>query len=138
PKGQALAVSREAARRGRPVRVGTDLAWRSARVLVPEGKDTIVTDCYGKPTVVATESRIYATYQLGGPSEVRVFDLEGKPLAGPKRPPVSAVAELTPLGGDDLLFGATSFIEPFGQYLFRAWDGETKTTPLCGKPTINF
>jgi prolyl oligopeptidase len=97
PNGDLVAVSRQDAPRGKLLRIGTDLEWKSARVLVPEGKDTIITDFYGKPTVVATETRIYALYQLGGPSEVRVFDLDGKPQPGPKRPPVSAAHDLTTL-----------------------------------------
>jgi prolyl oligopeptidase len=86
--------------------------------------------------VVATETRIYALYQLGGPSEVRVFDLDGKPQPGPKRPPVSAAHDLTTLAGDDILFGGTSYVEPGGQILFRAKTGETVTTPLNQKPPI--
>jgi prolyl oligopeptidase len=138
PNGELLAVSRQDAPRGKILRLGTDLDWRSARTLVPEGKDTIVTDFYGKPTVVATENRIYALYQLGGPSEVRVFDLEGKQLAGPKRPPVSAAHDLTPLAGDDILFAGTSFVEPASQFLFQAKAGETNATPLNQKPPVDF
>ncbi|HKA08673.1 MAG TPA: prolyl oligopeptidase family serine peptidase [Gemmataceae bacterium] len=137
PKGDVLAVSRQDAPRGKILRLGTDLDWKSAKEIIPAGKDSIVTDFYGTPTVVATETRIYVEYQLGGPSEVRVFDLEGKPQPGPKRPPVSAVGGLTPLAGDDLLFGGTSFVEPFGQYLFNGKTGATTTTPLVGKPPVN-
>lgn len=137
PNGDLVAVSRQDAPRGKLLRIGTDLEWKSARVLVPEGKDTIITDFYGKPTVVATENRIYALYQLGGPSEVRVFDLDGKPQPGPKRPPVSAAHDLTPLAGDDILFGGTSYVEPAGQILIRAKTGETVTTPLNQKPPIS-
>jgi len=136
-KGDVLAVSRQDAPRGKILRLGTDLDWKSAKEIIPAGKDSIVTDFYGKPTVVATESRIYVEYQLGGPSEVRVFDLEGKPVQGPKRPPVSAVGGLTPLAGDDLLFGGTSFVEPSGQYLFDGKTGATTLTPLVGKPPVN-
>jgi prolyl oligopeptidase len=138
PKGDVLAVSRQDAPRGKIIRLGTDLDWKTAKEIVPTGKDTIVTDFYGKPTVVTTETRIYVTYQLGGPSELRVFDLEGKPQQGPKRPPVSAVAELTPLSGDAILLGGTSFVDPFGQFLFMALTGETKLTALVGKPPVNF
>jgi len=138
PNGDVLAVSRQDAPRGKLLRLGTDLDWKSARPVIPEEKEAIVTDFYGKPTVVATATRIYAIYQLGGPSEVRVFDASGKPVAGPKRPPVSAVHELTPLAEDDLLFGGASFVEPFGQYVFRAKSGETVATPLCDKPPVNF
>lgn len=137
PSGDVLAVSRQDAPRGKLIKIGTDLDWRTARVLVPEGADAIVTDFYGKPTVVATETRIYAIYQLGGPSEVRAFDLDGKPAPGPKRPPVSSVAALTPLAGDDLLFSGTSFVEPGGQHLFRPKTNETTTTPLNEKPPVN-
>jgi prolyl oligopeptidase len=137
PNGELLAVSRQDAPRGKLLRLGTDLDWRTANILVPENKDTIVTDFYGKPTVVATGSRIYAIYQLGGPSEVRVFDLDGKAVAGPKRPPVSAAHDLTPLSGDDLLFAGTSYVEPAGQLLFRAKTGETTTTPLNEKPPVS-
>jgi prolyl oligopeptidase len=137
PNGDLVAVSRQDAPRGKLLRIGTDLDWKSARVLVPEGKDTIITDFYGKPTVVATDNRIYALYQLGGPSEVRVFDLDGKPQPGPKRPAVSAAHNLTPLDGDDLLFAGTSYVEPPGQILFRAKSGETTTTPLNEKPPVS-
>jgi prolyl oligopeptidase len=137
PDGDVLAVSRQDAPRGKLVRLGTDLDQKTARVLVPEGKDTIVTDFYGKPTVVATETRIYTLYQLGGPSEVRVFDLDGKPQPGPTRPPVSAAHDLTPLAGDDLLFAGTSYVEPPGQHLFRAKTGETVATPLDEKPPVS-
>jgi len=138
PNGDLLVVSRQDAPRGKILRLGTDLDWKTARPLIPEGKEVIVTDFYGKPTVVATATRIYAIYQLGGPSEIRVFDMNGKPVAGPKRPPVSAVHELTPLADDDVLFGGASFVEPFGQYLFRAKSGETSETPLCEKPPVKF
>jgi prolyl oligopeptidase len=68
---------------------------------------------------------------------VRVFDLDGKPQPGPKRPPVSAAHDLTPLAGDDILFGGTSYVEPPGQILFRAKTGETTTTPLNEKPPVS-
>src|SRR5262245_40822621 len=136
-KGDVLAVSRQDAPPGQILRLRTDLDWKSAKEIIPADKDNIVTDFYGSPTVVSTETRIFVEYQLGGPSEVRVFDLEGKPQPGPKRPPVSAVGGLTPLAGDDLLFGGTSFIEPFGQYLFNGKTGATTMTPLVGKSPVN-
>ncbi|MBO0698120.1 MAG: S9 family peptidase [Zavarzinella sp.] len=138
PAGDVFAVSREAAPKGKILRLGTDLDWKSARVVVPEGKDTIVTDFYGKPSVVATEARLYVTYQLGGPSEIRVFDLDGKRQPGPDRPPVSAAGDLTPLAGDDIVFAGASFVEPFAQFLFRARTRETVKTSLGGESPVSF
>ena len=48
------------------LRLGDDLKLTTAKVVVPESGETVVTDFYGKPPVFATATRIYATYQLGG------------------------------------------------------------------------
>ncbi|HKB05143.1 MAG TPA: prolyl oligopeptidase family serine peptidase [Gemmataceae bacterium] len=138
PAGDVFTVSREGAPKGKILRLGTDLDFKSARVVVPQGNDTIVTDFYGKPTVVATETRLFVTYQLGGPSEIRVFDLDGKPQPGPGRPPVSAAGALTPLSGDGIIFAGSSFVESGNQYVFRARTRETVKTPLAGKPPVTF
>ena len=98
-----------------------DLDLAKATVVVPEGKDTIVTDFYGRPadkTVLPSASRLYVIYQLGGPSAVRCFDLDGKPLPTPqaardrlRRRPGAG------LEGDDVLFAAGSYVEPPRYYL---------------------
>ena len=48
-----------------------DLDPAKAKVIVPEGKDTIVADFPGyssRQTVLPTATRLYVTYQLGGPT----------------------------------------------------------------------
>ena len=46
-------------------------------------------------------ARLYVVYQLGGPSEIRVFDHDGKPQTAPEQLPVSSVGHLARLEGDD-------------------------------------
>jgi prolyl oligopeptidase len=99
-----------------------------AKVVVPEGRDAIVTSFWHDSTVVPTESRLYVVYQLGGPSEIRVFDLEGRPQPAPKQLPVSSVGSLVRLDGDDVLFENESYVEPSAIYRFDAKSGEVERT----------
>lgn len=137
PHGEIFVVSLQKAPRGMILKLGDDLNLKTAKTIIPESKDTIVTDFYGKPTVVATASRLYVTYQTGGPQEVRPFALTGKQLAAPAQAPISATAELTPLEGDNLLFANSSFVQAPAQYLFDVNAGTVTKTKLIGEPPVS-
>jgi prolyl oligopeptidase len=134
-------VSLEDAPRGKLLRMSIkDLDPIKVKVVVPEGKDTIVTDFPGyssRQTVLPTASRLYVTYQLGGPTEVRCFDFDGKKLDAPKQLPVSTVGGLTQLTGDDLLFSNGSYVEPRSVYEYRAKANETVKLPLTTPPPVD-
>jgi prolyl oligopeptidase len=139
PKGRLYVVSRAGAPRGKLL--ATSAAFPkvdTAEVFVPEGPDTIYTDFWGNGTIVATNSRVYVTYQTGGPSEIRAFDRNGKPIIGPKTAPISAVHELVPLGRDDLLFSTTSYTEPMTWLRWAAKKGTTSTSPLSSASAVDF
>ena len=76
-------------------------------------------------SMLATESRLFVQYQLGGPSEIRVFDHAGHPVASPKQKPMSTVDGMSPLPGDRILFTTVSYTEPLQTDLF---DSQTETT----------
>lgn len=141
PDGGLYAVSRKDAPKGKILRLAagsTDLA--KATTVVPEGADTVVTNFWTAPeeaTVLPTAKRLYVTYQLGGPSVLRCFGYDGKPLAGPEQPEVAAVGGLTPAGGDDVLFRAESFTRAGSVYRFRTTAGETKRLPLTSDPPVD-
>jgi prolyl oligopeptidase len=137
--GELFLVSRQGAPKGKILMVSADeLDLEHAKDIIPQGNDTIVTSFYSKPTMVPTADRLYVTYQLGGPSEIRAFDFTGQPVQAPKQLPISAVRELTPLDGNDLLFSDVSYVHPGGQYLFRAGTGETTLTSLTAAPSVKF
>jgi prolyl oligopeptidase len=142
PDGNLYGVSRKGAPRGKVVRISTaDPDLGKATVVIPEGPDTIVTDAYlppGEKTVLPTATRLYVTYQLGGPSTIRSFTLDGKPATAPKLPDVAALGELTAAGGDDLLFAAGTFVEPTGRYLYHAATNTTEKLPLTSPPVVDF
>ncbi|HLJ09654.1 MAG TPA: prolyl oligopeptidase family serine peptidase [Planctomycetaceae bacterium] len=138
--GDLFFISRVGAPRGKIVRVplsNPDLG--GAKTIVPEGPDTIVTSFYhAPPSLLATEKRLFVVYQLGGPSELRVFDLEGNRLEGPRQLALSAVGGLTKLDGDDVLFSNMSYVEPLAYRRFRADSGKTEPTGLATKSPVAF
>jgi prolyl oligopeptidase len=101
-------VSRKEAPHGKLMKLAaTAKTTAEATVIVPEGKDSIVTAFQPKSGVLAIGDRVYVNYQLGGPSEVRAFSLAGKPQKSPVGPSVSSAS--TPLAwrGDVLVWFAS-------------------------------
>jgi prolyl oligopeptidase len=134
-KSDLYVLSRKDAPRGKLLRTpiaGFDVA--KAQVIIPESKDTLISDIWSDDVVTIHGGRLYAQFQLGGPSELRVFDLEGKPQAPPKLLPVSSVGGAVPLAGGDVLFANASFVEPNGWYRFNP---KAKGAPSTTKQKIS-
>ena len=141
PLGELYVVSRHGAPRGEVLRLdGQAPNLSEAKVVIPEGTDTIVTDFYSRSsrqTVLPMASRLYVTYQLGGPSTIRCFALDGKSLPGPQVPEIASVGDLVPAGGDDVFFGAESFTVSFSHFRFRAEQNETLKLPLTSPSIVD-
>ncbi|MDF1563173.1 MAG: prolyl oligopeptidase family serine peptidase [Deltaproteobacteria bacterium] len=133
-KDDLYLVSLKGSPRGRLLRMPIkSLDPAKAVELLPEGEDTLVPSFWGTPSIVLTKSRLYATYQLGGPSQIRVFDHRGKALPTPEQLPVASVGDLTPVNaakGDDLFFSARSFLEPTTVFHLDGKSGKTAATAL--------
>jgi prolyl oligopeptidase len=142
PRDDLYVVSRRGAPRGKILRMSAaEPDVKKAAVVVPEGKDVIVTDFYrfySRQTVMPTQGRLYVLYQLGGPSEIRVFDLDGKPLKAPAQLPISTAGGMVRMGGDDVLFANTSYTEPPAIYYYHARSGKVTKTPLVDPPPVSF
>jgi prolyl oligopeptidase len=140
PSDDLFLISRVEAPRGKILRVPlSNPDVRRAETIIPQGTDSIVTSFYhSPPSLVAADSKLYVVYQLGGPSELRVFDLHGQPAAPPKQLPLSAIGGLTRLDGDDVLFSNLSFVEPSAFYRFKAASGETEKTALATQSPVDF
>jgi prolyl oligopeptidase len=134
PRGQLLRLTIDP-------RTGAGAELARAKVIVPEGRDTLVSEFSAHAANLAlTGGRIYLTYQLGGPSEVRAFDLQGRPAMAPKQFPVGAVSDIVPAGarGDAVLFRDVSYIEPATWFAFDPAKGTTTATPLSQPPPVDF
>ena len=139
PDDTLILISRDDAPRGKILKLSlADMSLEKAETVVPEAEETIVSEFYGHPPMVVTSNRLYLTYQLGGPSEIRVFDLQGHQQAGPKILPVSSVGQIVAVSGDAVLYSNSSYLEPSAWYLFDPDDGKTAKTELVTESPVDF
>jgi prolyl oligopeptidase len=132
-------ICRAGAPRGKILRLSlAECSLEKAKVIVPEYDDTIVSDFYGHPPMVVTETRLYVTYQLGGPSQIRVFDHNGMKQTGPEIKPVSSIGQIAALDGDCILYRNSSYIDPPAWYRFDPDTAETERTNLIDKSPVDF
>ncbi|WP_438018278.1 prolyl oligopeptidase family serine peptidase [Sorangium sp. So ce315] len=125
-------LSRKDAPRGKVVRLSPNrLDLAQAEVVVPEG-EAVIQD------FLPTKARLYVQELLGGPSQVRVFDLKGKALGAVPVPPISSVRQLVRATGDDVLFRGISYTEPAAWYAYSARDGKVTKTALAMTAPVSY
>ncbi|MEM6791647.1 MAG: prolyl oligopeptidase family serine peptidase [Myxococcota bacterium] len=138
PRNDLYLLSRADAPRGKVLRIPTrTLDVAAATVVVPESDATLVDSFWHAPSIVATPRRLYLQVQLGGPSEIRVYDHDGKRQPGPKGPEVSGVGGIIALTGDDVLYASKSFIEPPAYLRYDAAKQSTEKTALAGEAPVD-
>jgi len=109
-----------------------------ARLLIEESNDAIVS-VFGKHSkIVCTENYIYVTYQLGGPSEIRVFDNQGNRQTDPEILPLSSINELIPLNDNQILFSNSSYIHPKVWYRFNPETNKTEKTAISSESLVDY
>ncbi|WP_222436184.1 prolyl oligopeptidase family serine peptidase [Rubripirellula reticaptiva] len=140
PNGSVLAITRENAAKGRVIRLPDPVNEPNKQLpVIGENNDTVVTSFYrAPPSLLATQDRIYVTYQLGGPSEIRVFDHDGQQLAAPKQLPISSVGGLEHLTDNDVLFSNASYVQPTQWLRFDASNNKTIRTALSSQSKVGF
>jgi prolyl oligopeptidase len=130
--GRLYALSTKDAPRGKIVAMPLakpELA--SAVVVVPEGADTI-------ESIAPTATRLYVVYMAGGPTEIRMFDLAGKPVGALPSEPISTSFINERLGGDEILVGSVSYVTEPASYLYSPKLGKLVRTKLAGKQRFDF
>jgi len=133
PNDTLYIVSRSNAPRGKIVRalvdqLAEDLTDNHFETIIPEGDDTIVDSFWGGGSLVARGERLYVVYQLGGPSELRVFDLDGKQVSAPDQPSVASVS-VQPGAGETVLVGIGSYVAAPSRYVYDP--ASEKLSPTC-------
>lgn len=136
-------ISRDKAPKGKVVSLkleGSALVngIKSAKELIPEGKDAIVSDFWDGASLVSTPRALFVTYQMGGPTEIRCFDHHGSPAAKPEQAQVSDSSAVTPLHDGTILFNSVSYLKPAAWYHFDPANGGTRKTALEVKAPVNF
>ena len=113
-----------------------DFTLAHARVLVPQNSDVIDTVFIGEDPIVFVGRTMAVRYLAGGPSRVRLFDLEGRARGGVALPAVAAVAEMEAVEGD-LVYSVETYLTPRA-FRRRAPDGRDVAMTLNVTSPIRF
>ncbi|HEX4330626.1 MAG TPA: prolyl oligopeptidase family serine peptidase [Usitatibacter sp.] len=119
PRGKVLSMPM-----GAPVLAG-------ARLVVAQGADNI-------EEVSPTRTRVYVTYVVGGPTEVRIFDTAGKPLRKLPTEPVSSNELGARLEGDDVMVSSQSYLTAPSWSRYSPADNRLAKTDLIGTYRFDF
>jgi prolyl oligopeptidase len=125
-------LSRQDAPRGKVLRLPlAEPRLAEAPTIVPESTAAIT-------GLVPTAHRLYVVDLVGGPSQIRVFDLDGKPQPAVPVKPVSSVDQVVRLRGDDVLYRNETFIDPPAWFRFDAATGKATRTGLFRTSPADF
>jgi prolyl oligopeptidase len=142
PGGGMFLLSRKEAPRGRILFLPSPkMPVDKARKVVPESSDSIASESLDGQSLLVTESMLYVTYQLGGPSEIRAFDHRGEPKESPVVPSGTGIGhDLVALDQDEILFSVHSYTEPKAFYTYTAMLGGSSTDrkPISTNYGVNF
>jgi len=141
PDDSIYLLSRKDAPRGQLLRLPpSQLEFSKAKVFVAQSSGSGA-DESGRASIEnfePTPGRLYVTDIIGAPSRVRVFDEQGRSLPGPSLPPISAVDQMVSLGRGDVLFYASTYLEPSAWYRVDAATGKSTRTRLFETSPITF
>jgi len=141
PDAALYLLSRKNAPRGQILRLPlAHLHLADAKVIVPQSSGS-GTDENARASIddfAPAPGHLYVADLLGGPSRLRVFDLEGRPLNAPPLPAVSAIDQMVPTQGGDVLVRVATYLEPSAWYRFDAASGESTRTALFGTSPVHF
>jgi prolyl oligopeptidase len=110
-----------------------------AKTIVPESAVAVNAELpTGGGGVVATKDRLFVTDIVGGPSQVRMFDLNGGHAASLKVPDTASIDDLTALPNGDVLYGVSTYLRPFYYARWSAATGQASETKLAVTSPITF
>jgi prolyl oligopeptidase len=120
-------ISRAGAPRGKILRLPLGVPeLKNAAEIVPAGEAVI-------ERIVPSTDALYVGDLLGGPSQIRRFDLNGKSATIIPTPQISAVQEMLALEDGTLLFRDVSYTEPAAW--FRCLNGKTEPAKTALRST---
>jgi prolyl oligopeptidase len=125
PGGSLYLLSHAGAPSGKILRLslhpGRQARIAQAQVVVRESAAAAIQFGFEQPdTLIVSASRLYVVDEVGGPEQVRVFDLRGKPAGKLPLPQVAGVDEVVPVDGDRVLYSVKTYLEPKTWYGYDA------------------
>jgi prolyl oligopeptidase len=127
PRGKVLRL---------PAQAGATVAHAAG--VVPEADVTIEGPGGASPNaeggLAVTDTRLWLLDMDGGPSSLRLFDLDGKPAGPVEVPPSSAVDGLIRLDGHEVAYATESFTEPRSWWRASGESAARRTALVTGTP----
>jgi prolyl oligopeptidase len=125
-------LSRANAPRGKVLRLPLDTPELTKAVeIVPAGEAVV-------QRLEPTASALYLDELLGGPSQIRRFDLDGKNGSTIPIPAISNVQEMVAQEDGSLLFRALSYTEPPAWFAVNASQSQPQKTALVSTSPVSF
>lgn len=133
-------VSRDAAPNGKILKLvpgATDLA--KAATVVAEGKSAIIISDGNepRPPTLARDTML-VSYIVGGPNEIRAFDLAGKPKGKLALPDIASFGNIEALADGDALFAVDTYQKPRYYARWHAGSGKIEDTKLAVESPVKF
>jgi prolyl oligopeptidase len=143
PDGAVYAISRKNSSNGKIVKLSAPFAagaLANAPVLVPESNVAILSG--GAEQHVAdlglSRDRLFVRDIVGGPNQVRVFDLAGHPKGKLPLPPIAANSEVEPLASGAVLFDVSTYLRPRYYADWNPKSGNARETALKVTSPVSF
>ena len=128
-------VSRKDAPNGKVLKLAAgDTTLADAKTIVPEANVAI--DIDGTPLVVTAKQLLLRLID-GGPSALRIYDLDGKDKGKVALPDVAAVSDLERVG-DDVFYQVVTYLTPPQFARYNAATGKSEPTKLKVVSPVDF
>jgi len=143
PDGALYGISRADALNGKIVKEKAPFApmgLAHAKTIVPEGDVAILSGGAEQHEIDLSLSptRLFVRDIVGGPNQVRMFDLDGHKLGNLPLPEVASNTEIEPLANGDVLFDVSTYLRPRYYARWVAATGKTEETALKVISPVSF
>jgi prolyl oligopeptidase len=130
--GNLYLLSRKDAPKGRILRLPLEGGTLdAATVVVPEGDGAI-------EGFLPCADRMYVDYLMGGPSELKTYDLRGNPHETVPILAISSVAGMVKLDGNRILYRNETFLTPPAWYEFGGKTAGSHKTKLATTSSVDY
>ena len=143
PDDAIYGISRAGAPNGKIVKLKAPYAsgaLGSAPTLVPESDVAILSGGAEQHVqdLSLSSNRLFVRDIVGGPNQVRVFDLDGRAQGKLPLPEIAANTEIEPLADGDVLFDVSTYLRPRYYARWRPATGQATETALKITSPISF
>ena len=143
PDDAIYGISRAGAPNGKIVKLAPPYSHEGlaeAKTIVPESDVAILSGGAEQHDIdlSLSENRLFVRDIVGGPNQVRIFDLDGRPVGKLPLPEIAANSEIEPLSDGDVLFDVSTFLRPRYYARWSPETGKTEETALRVKSPISF